>query len=239
MTENQTKMSPKMTFILGLVGGIAIISTIGFFSLLPKIYGEKDEKVLGSNTNANPSPSATAQEPVPQLASIPEISASDYIRGDKNAKITMVEYSDFECPFCLRHNPTIDKILSEYKGKVRLIYRHFPLSFHPQAQKAAEAFECAGEQGKAYEMHDKIYQANAAANMSIETWKKTAKDLGLNTSKFNDCLDTGKYASKISQQQNDGAAAGVEGTPATFINGKLVSGAVPYEQFKSIIDVLL
>lgn len=242
MIENQPKMSPKMTFVFGLLGGVAIISTIGFFSLLPKIYGDNSGKVLGANTNANPSPSATApepQQPAGDPSKLPAVSASDYIRGDVNAKVTLIEYSDFECPFCLRHNPTIDKILTEYKGKVRLIYRHFPLSFHPQAQKAAEAFECAGEQGKAYEMHDKIYQANAAANMSIETWKKTAKDLGLNTTKFNDCLDTGKYASKVSQQQNDGAAAGVEGTPATFVNGKLVSGAVPYDQFKTIIDTLL
>lgn len=243
MAENQSQLSPKITFILGLLGGVAIISTIGFFTLLPKVYGDKEGKILGAATDTAPTPQATAfPEPTQATADpakLPTVSDSDYIRGDKNAKITLIEYSDFECPFCLRHLPTIEKILSEYKGKVRLVYRHFPLSFHPQAQKAAEAFECAGEQGKPYEMHDKIFEANEARNMNVETWKKIAKDLGLNTSKFNNCLDTGKYVNKISNQQNEGAQAGVEGTPATFVNGRLVSGAVPYEQFKVIIDSLL
>lgn len=243
MPENKPGLSPKITFILGVLGGIAVISTIGFFSLLPKIYGDKEGKALGANTNATPVPTVAQPQPAatpsgdPSL--LPAVSASDYIRGSKDAKITLIEYSDFECPFCQRHKGTIDKILSNYSGKVRFIYRHFPLSFHPEAQKAAEAFECAGEQGKAYEMHDKIYEANAAGTMGVDTWKKAAKDLGLNATKFNDCLDTGKYVSKISQEQNDGAAAGVEGTPATFVNGTLVSGAVPYEQFKTIIDSLL
>lgn len=244
MAENQQAMSPKITFILGLLGGVAIISTVGFFTLLPKIYGDKEGKILGAATNSSPTPSATVAQKPPDGSTgdpikLPPVSSSDYIRGSDNAKITLIEYSDFECPFCLRHEPTIKKILSEYAGKVKLVYRHFPLSFHPQAQKAAEAYECAGEQGKAYEMHDKIFEANAAQNMSIDTWKKIAKDLKLNATKFNDCLDSGKYVSKIQDEQNGGIQAGVEGTPATFVNGRMVSGAVPYEQFKSIIDSVL
>ena len=244
MPEQKAALSPKITFILGLLGGVAIISTIGFFSLLPKIYGSGDgsDKILGTTTGTTPTPAAPqpTQPPAPDSSKLPAVSSSDYVRGPENAKITLIEYSDFQCPFCLRHTPTMEKILTEYKGKVKLIYRHFPLtSIHPEAQKAAEASECAGDQGKFWEMHDKIFEANAASNMSVETWKKIAKDLGLNTTKFNSCLDSGQFASKVNSEQIAGAEAGVEGTPATFVNGRLVSGAVPYEQFKSIIDSLL
>ena len=239
---DQTTMSPKISFILGLLAGIAAVSIIGFIIMLPKSQTWKSAENSNANTNvgAQVNPTPTPQEPLQgNPALLPPVSSEDYVRGDANAKITLIEYSDFECPFCSRHAPTIDKILENYKGKVRLVFRHFPLSFHPEAQKAAEASECAGEQGKFWEMHDKIFEANEAKNMSVDTWKKAAKDLKLNTAKFNDCLDSGKYLSKIQNEQADGQAAGVEGTPATFVNGKLISGAVPYEQFKSVIDSIL
>ena len=128
------------------------------------------------------------------------------------------------------------QILEDYKGKVRFIFKHFPLSFHANAQKAAEAAECAGEQGRFWEMHDKIFEANESGTMSVSQWKTAAKALGLNTSKFNDCLDSGKYADQVAADMAEGQAAGVTGTPGTFVNGDLVKGAVPYEQLKSIID---
>ncbi|MFH2136505.1 MAG: thioredoxin domain-containing protein, partial [Patescibacteria group bacterium] len=93
--------------------------------------------------------------------------------------------------------------------------------------------------GKFWEMHDKIFAANGAGTMSVDKWKAEAKNLKLNTSKFNDCLDSGKYASEISAEEQAALVAGVEGTPATFVNGELVSGAVPYAQFKQIIDSYL
>src|SRR3989338_1816585 len=243
----QNQMTPKATFIMGVLGGVAVISTIGFFVLLAKgsIGGNNsgsDSYVDARNTAPSPSPSVTPDRPEGNPSALPAVGKDDYILGDKNAKVTLIAYEDFECPFCLRHKPTIDRILTEYKGKVRFVCRHFPLSFHPQAQKAAEAYECAGELGgaeKAYLMHDKIFEANAAGAMGVDKWKSIAKDIKLNTSKFNDCLDTGKYASKISKQMSEGTVAGVSGTPATFVNGKLVSGAVPFEQFKSVIDGLL
>lgn len=237
-------LPPKATFIMGLLGGVAVVSTIGFFILLPKVLGNRGENNNGSNGLGNTAPSApSVAAPTPRVAvdagKVPPITKEDYVRGDANAPVTMVEYSDFECPFCLRHLPNIERVLSEYKGKVKLVYRHFPLSFHPQAQKAAEAYECAGEQGgaeKAYLMHDKIFESNQNQTMGVDQWKKIAKDIKLNSKKFDDCLDTGKFANKIRQQMAGGSAAGVSGTPATFINGQLVSGAVPYEQLKSVID---
>lgn len=248
MNEPVSGMSPKSTFLMGILGGIALVSSIGFFILLPKVLSNSGG---GGSSEGNTKGAALAPTPLPDdgddtapqaAASLPEVSKEDYVRGDANAPITIIEYSDFECPFCLRHLPTVNRILSEYKGKVRLVYRHFPLSFHPQAQKAAEAYECAGEQGgadKAYSMHDKIFEANEQQIMSVEQWKKYATELKLNTSKFNDCVDTGKYANKVRQQMAGGSSAGVSGTPATFVNGRIVSGAVPYETFKSLIDSLL
>lgn len=243
------QMSLKASFLLGLFGGVAVISTIGFFIILPRVLntggGALSDNSLGKapNTGDLLPPDTGNQAPKPQ-ANISPVTKDDHIRGDMNAAITLVEYSDFECPFCLRHQPTLNKVLSEYKGQVRLVYRHFPLNFHPQAQKAAEASECASEQGKFWEMHDKIFEANAQGKMSVDQWKTYAKEMRLNTKKFNECLDTGKYAGKVQQQYKDGASAGVEGTPATFVNGQLISGAIPFDDpkqpdFKEIIESLL
>jgi len=118
-----------------------------------------------------------------------------------------------------------------------MIYRHFPLSFHANAKKAAEASECAGEQGKFWEIHDKIYENRT--QLDIDSLKGYAKELGLNTSNFDKCLDDGKYAQKVADDMAESTQYGVNGTPATFINGELISGAQPYENFAAIIDSLL
>jgi len=167
------------------------------------------------------------------------ITKNDHVRGDFNAPITIVEFSDFECPFCEKHYPTLNKILGDYKGKVRLVYKHFPLSqIHPSAQKAAEASECASEQGKFWEYHDKVFE-NQPSGLSVEKLKQWARDLELNSSKFNNCLDSGKFAQKVTDNLQEGTTKGVNGTPATFINGQLISGAVPYDSIKQVIDNLL
>lgn len=185
----------------------------------------------------NNSPPSQNQPTLPPLAQF-EIAKDNHIRGDFNAPITLVEFSDFECPFCERHYPTMNKILEDYKGKVRLVYKHFPLGFHPNAQKAAEASECVSEQGKFWEYHDKLFE-NQATGYSLEKFKQWAKDLGLDSQKFNDCLDSGKYASRVQADYQEGLQKGVQGTPATFVNGKLVSGVLPYDNFKQIIDSVL
>ncbi len=235
------KGTRKTSFFLGLTIGIAATSTLSLIGLFVLILSGQN---LGENKQENINQAGIVNTnieqpsnplPAPQ-AEVPPVTADDHVKGGKNAKVTLIEYSDFECPFCARHYETMNKIVKEYGDKIQIVYRHFPLSFHSNAEKAAEASECAAEQGKFWEMHDKIFEANLAGEMSVAKWKEVAKKLGLNTSKFNDCLDSGKYASKISQQMNEGSAAGVEGTPATFVNGELVSGALPYDQFKQIID---
>lgn len=236
----------KTSLILGIAVGVAIISTAGFlFLFVDKMKSQSGPSIQGTtivNTNSGaqptPSPTPTLPSPTGDFSKVPAVSDSDYIRGDKNAPITLIEYSDFQCPFCARHVPTVNALLEKYKGQVRFVYRHLPLnSIHPQAQKAAEAFECAGEQGKAYEMHDIIFENQSA--MSVANLKSYAGQLGLNQNQFDSCLDDGKYASKVNQQARDAQASGISGTPGTWVGDQLVKGAYPIAIFEQIIDELL
>ncbi|NOX71204.1 MAG: DsbA family protein [Candidatus Micrarchaeota archaeon] len=164
----------------------------------------------------------------------------DAVKGDPNAPVTIVEWSDFQCPFCGRFfRETLTQIEENYikTGKVKLVYRDFPLSFHQYAQKAAEAAECAGEQGKFWEMHDKLF--SEGVDGGVDTYKRYAQQIGLDAGEFNNCLDAGKMASEIAKDIKDGQANGIRGTPGFIINGKLVSGAQPYANFKAIIDAAL
>jgi protein-disulfide isomerase len=164
----------------------------------------------------------------------------DSIKGDKNAPVTIVEFSDYECPFCARfYSQTLSQIDENYikTGKVRLVYRDFPLSIHPQAQKAAEAAECAGEQDKYYDMHNILFEKGVSGG--VTSFKQYASEIGLDTAKFNSCLDSGKMASEVQKDFQDGQSYGVRGTPAFFINGQLVSGAQPYANFEAAIEAAL
>jgi protein-disulfide isomerase len=155
-------------------------------------------------------------------------------RGPANAPVTMVEFSDFECPFCSRVVPTIEKIKQTYGDKVRLVFRQFPLQIHPHAAKAAEASLCAREQNKFWEMHDAMF--GDQHNLSVDQLKAKAKSIGLDTAQFDQCLDNGKYADAVKSDIKAGMIAGVSGTPAVFINGRFVNGAQPYETFTKIVD---
>jgi protein-disulfide isomerase len=163
-----------------------------------------------------------------------EVAADGPSKGPENAPVTIVEFSDFQCPFCSRVNPTLAQVREKYGDKVRIVFRQYPLSFHQQAQKAAEASLCAHEQGKFWEMHDTMF-ANQQA-LGVEQLKAHAAQLGLNAEAFNSCLDSGKYAEKVAADFKEGSAAGVTGTPAMFVNGRFISGAVPFEQIAQVID---
>lgn len=164
----------------------------------------------------------------------------DAVKGDPKAPVTIVEFSDYECPFCGRfYQQTFLQINEKYikTGKVKFVYRDFPLSFHTQAQKAAEAAECAGEQGKYYEMHDLLF--TKGVQEGVTGFKQYAKEIGLDTTKFNSCLDSGQMASEVKKDMADGAAAGIQGTPGFFVNGVVISGAQPFEAFQQVIDAAL
>jgi len=236
MNENE-----KSSFVKGLIAGVAVIVILGGVFMLGRGYnGETGTKTGDAVVQpTNPQPTAP-QPPEGDPTKVAPITDNDHIRGDKNAKVTIVEYSDFECPFCARFVPTIEQALADYPNDVRLVYRHFPLrQIHPVAQKAAEASECAAEQGKFWELHDAMFELNVAHGLTLDAIKSAAADLGLNTSTFNDCVDSGKTASVVEEDYQNGRAAGVTGTPGSFINGQYLAGALPYAQVKQLIEASL
>jgi protein-disulfide isomerase len=161
-------------------------------------------------------------------------SANSPSKGSASAPIEMIEFSDFQCPFCLRADPTVQQVLSTYGDKIRFVYRHYPLPNHPAARPAAEAAACAAEQGKFWPYHDRLF-ANPS-KLSDQDLKQNAAELGLNTAQFNSCVDTHKLKALVDADVKDGEEAGVNGTPAFYINGRMISGAQPFEVFKKIID---
>lgn len=246
MSEEKPKSPNKINFLLGLFVGMAAISAIGFFALLIIVFskGQPVNLAVKAADTEQAAPTNNGQAPADQapqqaVGPVPGITADDHVQGGKNAKVVLIEYTDFECPYCSKHYDTTSQIMKTYGDKVKFVVRNFPLSFHANAQKAAEASECASEQGKFWQMYDALFAANKAGTMSVDKWKAEAKTLGLNTTQFNNCLDSGKYADKVSQQAAGGGSAGVDGTPATFVNGQLVSGALPFDTFKTQIDKLL
>jgi protein-disulfide isomerase len=160
--------------------------------------------------------------------------ATSPVRGPANAPIEIVEWSDFQCPFCQRVGPSLKQVFDTYGDRVKLVYREYPLPNHPNARPASEAGQCANEQGKFWPMHDKMF-ANQQ-RLGASDLKQYASELGLDTATFNACFDTHKYAAQVEADIAAGNDAGVNGTPALFINGRMLSGAQPFEAFKKIID---
>jgi protein-disulfide isomerase len=157
------------------------------------------------------------------------------VRGDPKAPVTIVEFSDFQCPYCKKAQDTLKDLLIKYKGRVKLAFRDFPLrTLHPQAQIAAEASRCAEEQGKFWEYHDALFAGQAT--LSQAALVETAGSLGMDKKSFESCLATGKFKAQIEQDVQDGTKAGVAGTPGFFINGVFVNGAQPAAEFEKIID---
>lgn len=159
----------------------------------------------------------------------------EHIRGDlTKAKVVLIEYSDFQCPFCARHHPNMKQLMEDYGDDIAWVYRHFPLSFHPQALPAANASECAAEQGKFWEFADEIFDNQSS--LGRDYYISLASSNNLNINQFTDCYDTSKYSSRIQLNAQWGEDNGVAGTPATFVNDVLVSGAVPYITLTTVID---
>ncbi len=158
-------------------------------------------------------------------------------RGNPTAPVTVVEFSDFQCPFCERARPTVARVREVYGDKVRWVFRHFPLGFHENAQKAGEAAACAGDQGRFWEMHDRLWATNS--KLAVSDLKADAAALGLDTSAFDRCLDSGRHADVVQRDQEAGASYGVSGTPAFFVNGRPLVGAQPFEEFQRVIDAEL
>jgi protein-disulfide isomerase len=155
-------------------------------------------------------------------------------KGPASAPIEMIEFSDFQCPYCLRANPAVAQVLSTYGDRIHFVYRNYPLPNHPNARPAAEAAQCANEQGKFWPYHDRLF-ANPA-QLSDADLKQSATQVGLDTPKFNACFDGHKYKATIDADIQAADDLGVSGTPAFFINGRSLTGAQPFEEFKRVID---
>ncbi len=240
--EKETVTLKKSTLQLVAVFVIALIigGFIGY-SIAPK--------GAAGTTGTTQQPPAQGNENPPNQQPSVDMQAlvdDDPSFGDKNAKVVVVEFSDFQCPFCRRfYVQTLSQLEQEYisTGKVLFVYRDFPLSsIHPAAQKSAEAAECADEQGKFREMHDVLFEeqnklGGGTVDYSVDDIKKWAATVqGLDVTKFNECLDSDKYKDEVLKDFQDGVNAGVGGTPTFFINGQQVSGAQPFSVFKQVID---
>ncbi len=157
------------------------------------------------------------------------------ISGSKDAPVTIVEFADFECPYCRQTEPNIQKVRAQYSDKVRIVYKNFPLPMHSHAQKAAEAGLCAAEQGKFWPYHDKL-MAQTPPQLEVPQLKALAASLQLDTARFDQCLDSGKEAANVSTDAEQGKSLGVTGTPSFFINGHFVSGALQYDTLRDLVE---
>ncbi|MBU0767401.1 DsbA family protein [Patescibacteria group bacterium] len=232
--NNNTWFGISMGLVGVIVGfGVATAMDGGSFSL------------PGSKPEANaPAPTPSAPTPARSADDVPAVTDTDHVRGNLNAKVTVVEYSDFECPFCARHHPTMVQLLEDYGDDVNIVFRHYPLSFHSNAQKSAEASECANELGgndAFWEYHDILFENGADVTQLVSY----AEEVGLNKTAFETCLNSDKYAQHVKDDMNGGSKAGVSGTPGNIIidndtgETRLVSGAQPIENFKAVIDEML
>jgi protein-disulfide isomerase len=159
------------------------------------------------------------------------------VKGPASAPVTLVAFSDFQCPFCSRAVPTLHQLETDYAGKLRVAFKQLPLPFHDKAHLAAEAALAANEQGKFWQFHDKLF-ANQQA-LDRPSLDKYAEELGLNMAKFKAALDTGKFKDRVDREAKEGAAVGATGTPTFFINGRILVGAQPVDAFKTAIDAEL
>ena len=229
-----------------IVAGVIIALSIAYVSGPPRLMQSPPP-----SQGSNPPPSVASADLL--------VNSSSPQLGNPDAPVTVVEFSDFQCPFCNKFHQTVEpKIIEEYvrKGKVRFVYRDFPFldSFPgvPEDQKeshwASEAARCAGDQGKYWEYHDYLFDRQSGENQGAfirVSLKLFAATLKLNTTDFNACLDSDKYASAVEKDKADGVALGVNSTPTTFVNGVMVAsngdsvGAAPYEVFKALIDAAL
>lgn len=235
-------LGSKIVYIILLLAFLIIGYLVG--SIFPLQGG-------GISTTANNAAAPQGQDPnaaAPQAPAAPDpeevLKSLDMghfpVNGQENAPVTMIEFSDFECPFCgAFYNDTLPQIIKDYvnTGKVKIYYRHFPLAFHPKATPLALVAECANDQGAFWKMHDKIFDNNATvANATDDEFKQWAVDLGLDANAFNNCYDNKTHQDLVDEDQAAGTAVGVSGTPTFYINGKQLVGAQPYAAFQAIID---
>jgi protein-disulfide isomerase len=218
---------------------ILVIAVVYLAAFIYEVFTliEIQTKSGGQNINYEQKLAQNVQLPNNDLRRIVE-TKDDPFSGPEDARIVIVEFSDFQCPYCQQASAIIKRIRLEYADSVKIIYRDFPIAnAHPQAIVSAVAAQCAAEQGMFWEYHDLLFLNQD--NLGIDNLKKLAQDIGLDMDKFNPCLDTNKYQNEVLDDLQDGLKAGVSGTPTFFINGNIAPGIIPYEKYKEIIDGLI
>ena len=245
MNESGQKNTSTSVLVVGLVL-LAFVAGYLFNrvkTLEQKVGSSNNQQVAGAQQQEAP--------PAPTELKIAKPSSDkDHWKGDKNARYIMVEYSDDECPFCKTFHPTAQRLLDENKGKVAWVFRHFPLSFHANAQKEAEASECAFDQGgdsAFWKYTDTIFERTTSngTGFALDKLVPLAKELGLKETEFKSCLDSNKFEKKVKDQLNEGSSAGVAATPTTVIydmktgKQKVIEGALPYESVKTQLEELM
>ncbi|MDP3964532.1 MAG: DsbA family protein [bacterium] len=236
---NKSKTSPstrKRWFAtwwgVSFIGAIIIfLGTVIWFAY--EVIGSFRDLAYSTDSPNSSIPSVPATSALNTL-----VTSDDPSAGTADAKVQIVEFSDFQCPFCRQASGIVRTIMLEYGSDIHYVYRDFPVtSVHPEAQIAAEAGECAHEQDKFWELHDRIFQnQNALESSNLKTY---AQQAGLNVQQFNTCLDSGRHRDEVLEDFQAGLEAGVAGTPTFFINGSIVPGVIPLETFREIIDQLL
>ncbi len=238
--------SQKTLFFAGVGAGIGIAALIGFFVLLGIVLNKNTADTSGEQNRQAQQQQQEKRDQAqaqPTSVDVPLPTSDDHTRGDTNAEIAIIEYSDIDCPFCKQIHSTLQQIVEEYPGKVKWVYRHFPLAgLHPDAPKKAEATECVAELGGKeafWKFLDNLFETEGE---TMENLPAMAKQAGVDADAFSECLNSGKYAQKVRAQYNEATAAGGRGTPYSIIvkgDKKIpVSGARPLSYFKNIIDQL-
>ncbi|MBI2327893.1 thioredoxin domain-containing protein [Candidatus Curtissbacteria bacterium] len=237
-------LTPLSIIITGvMISGSILISSQGALKLSSGIGTQ-------TPTSATTGSKPTTQGGYASAQNVESLKNSDYVRGNKKARILLIEYSDLECPFCKKFHPTAQQAVDQYKGQVAWVYRHFPLDpIHSKADKEAEAAECAGELGGQdafWKFVDKVFEVTPSNNgLELAELPKIAGQVGLDQAKFKTCLDSGKYAAKVEEQYQGGVKAGITGTPGNILydtktkKNKLIPGAIDYNALKTQIDSLL
>ena len=244
-------MHPKASFFLGFGSGLAVLFALGFFVMVGVYFrGGSARNATTVKTTGASAPASQKlpndNNPVPsiQLAAVTE---KDHILGSPDAPITIVEFSDPECPFCKRFHPTMEQIVAQNEGNVRWVYRHFPLdSLHSKARKEAEATECAGElagNDGFWKYIKRLFEITPSNDgLDPAQLPKIAKEVGLDTATFEECLNSGRHAKTVQEHYNQAIAAGGQGTPYSVIvagDQRIpINGALPAAQIQQAIDSL-
>ncbi|PIR06525.1 MAG: hypothetical protein COV55_03255 [Candidatus Komeilibacteria bacterium CG11_big_fil_rev_8_21_14_0_20_36_20] len=238
-------MNPKSAFKAGMLVTLGVVFAIGFFILLGvMIKKEANNETTNLNGNANANTSNVNENQPSNNISLQAIDVNkDWIRGNKTAKVSIVEFSDVDCPYCQKFHNTMQEIMDNYGDDINWVYRHFPLpSLHPDSPKKSEAIECIGEQGgsdKFWEILDIAYEEQP----TLSQYPSLVSELGLDVNQFQDCLDSGKYTSKVQQHSQWAQQAGAQGTPySVIVSGNTlipIPGALPFSTIQPQLDALV